>query len=208
MIKVHHLNNSRSQRILWMLEELGVPYEIVHYQRDKETNLAPESLKQVHPLGKSPVLEDGDVKIAESGAIVEYLAETYGKGAWMPKAGTAEALRNKEWLHYSEGSVMLPLLLSLYTRRLGEAAAPLQPRIISEMILHFSYMNAALEGQDWFSGDKIQACDIQMSFPVEAGGGSGLLKDFPNLAAFLTRIEARPAYKRALEKGGPYQLGG
>ncbi len=208
MITVHHLNNSRSQRILWMLEELGLDYEIVHYQRDKETNLAPESLKEVHPLGKSPVLTDGDVKIAESAAIIEYLVDTYGKGAWKPAAGTPEALRYLEWMHYSEGSAMLPLLLGLYVGRLGEAGSPLLPRIMSEMTNNFAYMNSALADQDWFAGDKITACDVQMSFPMEAGQSTGLVKEYPNLVGYLERIQSRPAYKKALEKGGPYQLGG
>ena len=208
MITVHHLNNSRSQRILWMLEELGLDYEIVHYQRDKETNLAPESLKEIHPLGKSPVLTDGDVKIAESAAIIEYLVETYGKGNWKPAAGTPEALQYLEWMHYSEGSAMVPLLLGLYVGRLGEAGAPLLPRIVGEMTNHFSYMNAGLTGQDWFAGNEITACDVQMSFPMEAAQSTGFVKDYPNLVGFLERIQARPAYKRALEKGGPYQLGG
>jgi len=208
MITVHHLNNSRSQRILWMLEELGLDYEIVHYQRDKETNLAPESLKKIHPLGKSPVLTDGDVKIAESAAIIEYLVDTYGKGAWKPAAGTPEALRYLEWMHYSEGSAMLPLLLGLYVGRLGEAGGPLLPRIMGEMTNNFAYMNGALEDQDWFAGNEITACDVQMSFPMEAGQSTGLVKEYPNLVGYLERIQARPAYKRALEKGGPYQLGG
>ncbi|CAJ1411645.1 unnamed protein product [Effrenium voratum] len=191
-----------------MLEELGLDYEIVHYQRDKETNLAPESLKEVHPLGKSPVLTDGDVKIAESAAIIEYLVDTYGKGAWKPAAGTPEALRYLEWMHYSEGSAMLPLLLGLYVGRLGEAGSPLLPRIMSEMTNNFAYMNSALADQDWFAGDKITACDVQMSFPMEAGQSTGLVKEYPNLVGYLERIQSRPAYKKALEKGGPYQLGG
>ena len=208
MITVHHLNNSRSQRILWMLEELGLDYEIAHYQRDAVTSQAPDTLKKIHPLGKSPVLTDGEVKVAESGAIIEYLADTYGKGAWKPKAGTPEALSYLEWMHYSEGSAMLPLLLALYVGRLGDAGAPLMPRIMGEMDNHFSYMNAALEGQDWFAGDKLSACDLQMSFPLEAAQGTGLIANYPNLAGFLDRVQARPAYKKALEKGGPYKLGG
>jgi len=208
MITVHHLNNSRSQRILWMLEELGLDYEIAHYQRDAVTSQAPDTLKEIHPLGKSPVLTDGDVKIAESGAIIEYLADTYGKGAWKPKAGTPEALSYLEWMHYSEGSAMLPLLLALYVGRLGDNGAPLMPRIMGEMDNHFSYMNGALANQDWFAGDKLSACDLQMSFPLEAAQGTGLIANYPNLAAFLGRVQARPAYKKALEKGGPYKLGG
>jgi len=208
MIIVHHLNNSRSQRILWMLEELGLNYEITHYQRDKETNLAPDTLKEIHPLGKSPVLVDGDVTLAESGAIIEYLADTYGADRWKPKAGTPEALRYLEWMHYSEGSAMMPLLLGLYVGRLGDAGAPLLPRIMGETTNHFSYMNEALADQDWFAGDAITACDVQMSFPLEARQGRGLLAEYPNLMGFLERVQARPAYKKALERGGPYKLGG
>ncbi len=208
MITVHHLNNSRSQRILWMLEELGLDYEIIHYQRDKETSLAPDTLKEAHPLGKSPVLVDGEVRLAESGAVIEYLADTYGSDTWKPKTGSPEALRYLEWMHYSEGSAMLPLLLGLYVGRLGDAGAPLLPRIMGEMTNHFAYMNAALADRDWFAGDVMTACDVQMSFPLEAGQGTGLLTDYPGLSGFLARVQARPAYKKALVRGGPYTLGG
>lgn len=207
MIKIHHLNNSRSQRILWFLEELGCEYEIVKYERDGETNLAPDSLKEVHPLGKSPVLEDGDVKIAESGAIVEYLARTYGNGKFSLEPSDADYNAYVEWMHYAEGSLMLPLLLRLYTSRLGEAAAPLGPRIQSEIANHFSYTAQALGDKEFFAGGKLTGADIQMSFPLEAVNASGGLSHFPNLEAYVARIHARPAYQRGLERGGEYAMG-
>ncbi|UTW59574.1 glutathione S-transferase [Kordiimonas sp. SCSIO 12603] len=207
MIKVHHLNNSRSQRILWALEELGLEYEIIQYQRDAETRLAPESLREIHPLGKSPVLEDGDVKIAESGAIIEYLIRTYGGGKFAPAADSAAYNKYVEWMHYAEGSAMLPLLLGLYTSLLGEAAAPLQPRIQSEFANHFGYMAQSLGEQQYFMGDELTGADFMLSFPMEAANSKGALGFFPNLDAYMKRIEAREAYKRALERGGPYKLG-
>jgi len=193
--------------VLWLLEELGVDYQIVPYQRDPATRLAPDSLKKIHPLGKSPVIEDDGLVIAESGAIVDYLARKYGKGKWSPPADTPEFVRYLHWMHYSEGSAMLPLMLNLYTSRLGEAGAPLLPRIFSEIATHFGYMNSELASRDYFVGPAITAADIQMSFPIEAVGARGQLGAFPNLAKFLARIQARPAYQRALQKGGPYELG-
>ena len=153
MLTLHHLNDSRSQRILWLLEELGVPYEIKRYQRDATTRLAPPELNAVHPLGKSPVITDGDVTIAESGAIVDYIIRTYGKGAMMPAPGSADYEAYNEWLHYSEGSAMLPLMLNLYVGRLKEAGAPLHPRIDSEMANHLGYVDGALKGREFFVGD-------------------------------------------------------
>ncbi|MBO6506492.1 MAG: glutathione S-transferase [Kordiimonadaceae bacterium] len=207
MIKVHHLNNSRSQRILWFLEELGVEYEIINYTRDLETNLAPDSLKEVHPLGKSPVIEDGDVKIAESGAATEYLAHTYGNGEFSIAPGEADHWTYVEWLHYAEGSLMLPLLLRLYTSRLGEAGEPLAPRIQSEIANHFTYTAQSLGDKEFFAGGKLTGADIQMSFPLEAMHAQGGLAHWPNLAAYVDRIHARPAYLRALERGGDYAMG-
>jgi len=207
MIKIHHLNNSRSQRILWQLEEMGLDYEIVPYARDLETKLAPESLKDVHPLGKSPVMEDGAVKIAESGAIVEYLIRTYGKGAYAPPADSADYNRYVEWLHYAEGSAMLPLLLMLYVSRLGDAGAPLHPRIQSEIVNHLSYLAQGLGDKTFFMGDDVTGADFQIIFVLEAANVRGGLSHFPNLAAYVERVQARDAYKRALERGGPYQLG-
>ncbi len=207
MIKVHHLNNSRSQRMLWFLEELGCDYEIVHYTRDLETSLAPDSLKEVHPLGKSPVIEDGDVKIAESGAAVEYLARTYGHGKFSLEPGDAEYWNYVEWSHYAEGSLMLPLLLRLYTTRLGDAAEPLAPRIQSEIANHFTYTAQGLGDKEFFAGGKLTGADVQMLFPLEAMHASGGLAHWPNLAAYVDRMHARPAYQRALEKGGDYSMG-
>lgn len=221
MLTVHHLNNSRSQRVLWLLEELGVPYEIRHYQRDARTMLAPSALKKVHPLGKSPVITDGDVTLAESGAIIEYLVERYGQGRLAPKAGTPERLRYTYWLHYAEGSAMPWLVMKLVFLRLKVAPMPffVKPfaRIIADQTLrgfvepqirtHVGYLEQELARGTWFVGEEFTAADIQMSFPIEAAAArGGLGTEFPRLQAFLERIHARPAYQRALEKGGPYAL--
>ncbi|MGZ6037394.1 MAG: glutathione S-transferase family protein [Phenylobacterium sp.] len=206
MLVVHHLNNSRSQRILWLLEELGTPYEIKFYQRDATTNLAPPELVAVNPLGKSPVITDGEVTIAESGAIVDYIQRKYGGGKLGAPASEVAGEKYREWLHYAEGSAMLPLMLNLYVRRLGEAGAPLHPRIQSEMDNHLGYVNAALEGRDWLMGD-FTAADVQMSFVGEVGRAMGQMDKHPNIKAWVERFQARPAYVRALEKGGAYNLG-
>ncbi len=160
MLKVHHLNNSRSQRILWLLEEMGTPYEIVKYQRMQPVPLAPPELKAVHPLGKSPVIEDGDVKIAESGAIVEYLIEKYGKGKFKPAEGSPDHWKYIEWMHFAEGSAMLPLLMALYTGMLGDAAMMLKPRVDSEIANHLSYMEEAIKGREFFVGNELTGADI------------------------------------------------
>jgi glutathione S-transferase len=207
MIIVHHLNNSRSQRILWLLEELGTPYEIKSYQRDKVTNLAPPELKAIHPLGKSPVITDGGLVLAESGAIIEYVARKYGKGRLVPDESLPEYVTYLHWLHFAEGSAMLPLMLALYTGRLGAAAAPLAPRIDSEIENHLSYMDAALEKSETFVPSGFSAADVQLTFVLEAAFSLGRLKDHPNLLAYLKRMQARPAYQRAVERGGPYALG-
>ena len=221
MIVVHHLENSRSQRVLWFLEELGVPYEVKRYARNPETMLAPPELKAVHPLGKSPVITDDGVTVAESGAIMEYLADRYGAGKWMPPAGTPERLRCTYWLHYAEGSAMPPLLLKLVFDRVETGPMPFFVRPIARAIagkvksafiepqltLHFGYMESELDKSTWFAGNEITAADVQMSFPVEAGAARGRLgTTHPRLTAFLERIHARPAYQRALAKGGPYEL--
>lgn len=208
MLKVHHLNNSRSQRILWLLEELGVPYEIVHYQRMSPVPLAPPELRAVHPLGKSPVITDGAHTIAESGAIVEYILDRYGNGRLRPDPKSDEHVKYIEWMHYAEGSAMLPLMLHLYTGLLGEAAAPLRPRIDSEIANHLSYISEALKDRAYLVGQELTGADIQVAFVLEAADASGLLKDYPALKAWLDRLQARPAYRRAVEKGGPYDLGG
>lgn len=204
MIEVHHLNNSRSQRVLWLLEELELPYEIVRYQRDPQTQLAPESLKKIHPLGKSPILKDGETVVIESGAILEYLVRKYGKGRLAPSESSPDFVRYLQLLHYAEGSAMLPVMLRLYMARLGEAGAPLAPRIASEIETHMSWLDAELAGREWFVGNALTAADIHLSFVIQATRLLYGLDHFPNLAAFLERIQARPAYKRSLERGGPY----
>jgi glutathione S-transferase len=206
MLTLHHLNDSRSQRILWLLEELGLPHDIKHYQRDATTRLAPPELKAVHPLGKSPVITDGDITIAESGAIVDYISRHYGKGEMMPALGSRDYEAYNEWLHYSEGSAMLPLLLHLYVSRLKEAGAPLHPRIDSEMTNHLGYVDAALKGREFFVGTALTGADIQMSFVGEMAKVFNRLAPFPNLAAWLSRMHARPAFQRSIEKGGAYRF--
>jgi glutathione S-transferase len=210
MLTLHHLNDSRSQRILWLLEELGLPYEMKRYQRHAETRLAPPELKQVHPLGKSPVITDGDVRIAESGAIVDYVIRRYGqekgKLAMMPATGSAEYEAYYEWLHYSEGSAMLPLMLNLYVSRLKEAGAPLHPRIDSEISNHLGFIEGELKGREFFVGASLTGADIQMSFVGEVAKSFDRLGPYPNLAAWLSRMHARPAFQRSVEKGGAYRL--
>ena len=204
MLKVHHLNNSRSQRILWLLEELGTPYEIVKYQRLSPMPLAPPELKEIHPLGKSPVITDGDKTIAESGAIVEYVIDRYGSGRLKPEHGTDDYWKYVEWMHYAEGSAMLPLLLALYAGLLGDGAALLRPRIDGEIANNLSYMEAALAGRHFFVGNDLTGADIQLLFVLEAAGSR--LEPYPALVAYRDRMHARPAYKRGIDKGGPYQL--
>lgn len=203
-LKVHHLNNSRSQRILWLLEELGAEYEIVHHQRDPITSLAPPELLAVHPLGKSPVLEDDGQMIYESAAIVEYLCERHGGSHLVPKRGTDDHIRYLEWLHFAEGSAMLPFLLRLYTGRLGDAAAPLKPRIDEQLESHFRYMEERLLPSGFFVGEGLTGADIMLSFPAEAAVKSGLAADKPKLTRYVAAIHARPTYQSALTKGGPY----
>nr|MEA2797808.1 glutathione S-transferase [Phenylobacterium sp.] len=207
MLVVHHLNDSRSQRILWLLEELDQPYEIKHYQRDATTRLAPPELKSVHPLGKSPVITDGGETIAESGAVVDYIVRKYGGGRLTPAAGSDDFEKHNEWLHYAEGSAMLPLMLNMYVMRLGEAGAPLHPRIADEMANHLGYVNQSLEGRDWLMGKDLTGADIQMSFVGEVSGAFGQFDRYPNIKAWVDRFQARPAYAAALQKGGPYNLG-
>jgi len=207
MITVHHLNESRSQRILWLLEELELPYEIAFYQRDPVTRLAPPALKAVHPLGKSPVVTDEHGTFIESGAIIDHICRTDGAGKLMPAPGSADYPRWTEWMHYAEGSAMLPLLLRLYTGRLGEAAAPLAPRIDSEIADHLGYVEAALAGRDWLLGD-FSSADVQMSFVGEIAGAFGQRANHPNIDAWVKRFQARDAYKRALTRGGPYSFAG
>jgi glutathione S-transferase len=204
MITVHHLNDSRSQRVLWLLEELGTPYEIRPYARNATTRLAPPELAAVHPLGKSPVIEDDGLTVIESGAIVDYIIRRHGGGRLQPAAGSREYEVYNQWLHYAEGSGMLPLMLRLYTGRLGDAAAPLMPRIDSELANHLGYVNRSLEGRDYLLGSELTGADIQMSFVGEAA--RDLRAQYPAMDAWVRRLQARPAYRRALERGGPYAL--
>ena len=206
MLTLHHLNDSRSQRVLWLLEELAVPYDIKRYQRNPETRLAPPELKTVHPLGKSPVITDGDIRLAESGAIVDYVIRRYGKGEMMSAVGSADYEPYNEWLHYAEGSAMLPLLLNLYVSRLKEAGAPLHPRIDSEMANHLGYVDGALRGREFFVGEALTGADIQMSFVGEMAKVFNKLGPYPNLSAWLSRMHARPAFQRSIGKGGAYRF--
>ena len=221
MITVHHLNNSRSQRVLWLLEELGLPYEVKRYERDAKTMQAPPALREVHPLGKSPVVTDGGLTLAESGAIIEYLVERHGGGQLAPAPGTPARLRYTYWLHYAEGSAMSPLLLKLVFDRIESGPMPFFVKplaraiagrakssfIVPQITRHLDYMESELEKFRWFAGDEFSAADIQMSFPLEvAVKRAGLGPSRPRLMDFLGRIHARPAYQRALERGGKYDL--
>jgi glutathione S-transferase len=207
MLTVHHLNNSRSQRVLWLLEELELGYTIKSYQRDAETNLAPPELQAVHPLGKSPVLTDDTNTVIESGAIIDYILRMHGDGRFYPKPGTPAHEQYLQWLHYAEGSAMLPLMLRMYTGRLPDGGEALQPRINDELNRHLGYVNAALEGVDWLVDNSFSGADMQISFVAELAPLLHTLDGLPNLAAFRERCHARPAYVRALEKGGEYAFG-
>ncbi|MGY8809539.1 MAG: glutathione S-transferase [Pseudomonadales bacterium] len=221
MIVVHHLNNSRSQRILWLLEELGLEYEVKRYERDPKTMLAPPELKAIHPLGKSPVITDGELTLAESGAIIEYLVDKYGQGRLAPAAGSVERLRFTYWLHYAEGSAMSPLLLKLVFNKVESSPMPFFVKpfakgiarkvkgsfVEPQIVQHLDYLNGELAATGWFAGDEFSAADVQMSFPLEAAAARGGLDGkWPNLMAFLQRIHERPAYKKALERGGEYDI--
>ncbi|MCC5066874.1 glutathione S-transferase [Xanthomonas campestris] len=225
MLTVHHLNNSRSQRVLWLLEELALPYQIVRHERDPKTMLAPSALRAIHPLGKSPVVVDGGLTIAESGAILEYLTERYDtECALSPSARPAESperLQFRYWMHYAEGSAMPPLLMTLIFGRIRSAPMPFFAKPIARAIvdkamsgfvgpqlkLHMDWMEQSLSGSGWFAGERFTAADIQMSFPVQAAAArGGGLEAYPKLRSFIERIEARPAYQAALKKGGPFEL--
>jgi glutathione S-transferase len=204
MIIVHHLENSRSQRVLWLLEELGLPYEVVRYERDPKTMLAPPSLKKVHPLGKSPVIEDEGRVIAETGAIVEYLIEK-AEGRLGPPANRDSVLLYRQFLHYAEGSMMPPLLALLVVNRLGLLGRPAKKPLLGMLKVHFDWLESELGSRDWFAGEEFTAADVMMSFPLEASRQrAGLDADYPNLSDWLERIHARPAYAAALKSGGPY----
>jgi glutathione S-transferase len=221
VIVVHHLNNSRSQRVLWLLEELGLEYEVKRYERDRNSMLAPPELRKVHPLGKSPVISDGVLTLAESGAIVEYLVARHGGGRLAPPATSPDWPRYLYWLHYAEGSVMPPMLIKLVFDRIEKSPMPFFVRPIARGIAgkvrtsfieprlndHLNFMEGELGKSVWFTGDEFTAADIQMSFPLElAIARAGLNARRPKLMAFLERIHARPAYKKALERGGKYEL--
>ena len=220
MLTVHHLNNSRSQRVLWLLEELGVPYEIKHYQRAADMQ-APKELRAVHSLGKSPVITDNGNTVAESGAIIEYIVETYGNGRLIPPPKTAERLRYTYWLHYAEGSAMSPLLMKLIflmlPRRAPVLMRPVMKAISKQLMAnivdprlnqHMAYWEQELGKAEWFCGNEFTAADVQMSFPLEAASARGGLEiGHPKCMAFLEKIHARPAYHRALVRGGPYSIG-
>ncbi|MFG3693011.1 glutathione S-transferase [Stutzerimonas stutzeri] len=222
MLTLHHLDHSRSQRVLWLLEELELPYEIKLYTRDRQTMLGPAELKKVHPLGKSPVITDGELTLAESAAILEYLLDRYGSGRLAPPAGSSEYLRFRYWMHYAEGSAMPPLLLKLVFDRVANGPMPFFVRPVARAIangankafigpqlkLHLDYMESELGKSLWFAGDEFSAADIQMSFPLEAAQSrAGLEASRPRLSAFLQRIRERPAYQRAIARGGPVMPG-
>ena len=219
MITVHHLENSRSQRVLWLLEELQLPYKVQRYARDGKTMLAPPELKEVHPLGKSPVITDGKTVVAETGAIIEYLLDKAGSSPLRPQPGTPEFLRYRYWLHFAEGSAMPPLVMKLVFDRIATApmpffAKPIAKAIVKKVMTSFitpnlesqlDFMEAELAQRDWFAGADFTAADVMMSFPLEASAQrAGLNAGRPRLHAVLRHMQARPAYRRALEKGGPY----
>ncbi|MFG6459132.1 glutathione S-transferase family protein [Roseateles sp. BYS96W] len=220
MITVHHLNNSRSQRVLWLLEELGLPYEIKHYQRDAKTSLAPPELRQVHPLGKSPVITDGGLTVAESGAILEYLVDKYGQGRLKP-TDEQSLLHYRYFMHFAEGSAMPPLVMKLIFNKIKRAPMPFLVKPIAKGIAdkvlggfvqpnidaQLKFLEAELTARPWFAGAEMSAADVQMSFPLEAAAArGGSLDGYPKIKAFLERIHALPAYRKALERGGPYDL--
>ena len=220
MITLHHLNNSRSQRVLWLLEELGLEYDIQRYERDQDLR-APKSLRQIHPLGKSPIIEDGDLRLIESGAIIEFLADKYASGTLAPAIGSDDRLRYITWLHFAEGSAMPPLTLKLVFDKMETSPAPFVVRpilkgiagkvkasfVMPEVRSILDYLEDELKKSDWFVGDRFTAADIQMSFPIEvAAARGGLNKKWPKLMAYLDRIHARPAYQKALEVGGSYEI--
>ena len=206
MIIVHHLNDSRSQRILWLLEELQLPYEIRKYQRDAKTRLAPPELKAVHPLGKSPVIVDDGRVVVESGAIVDYVIRHHGGGRLQPDPASPAYDDYVQWLHFAEGSAMLPLLLKLYTNRLGEAAAPLHPRITSQIADHLAYIDQRLDGRDYLLGNELTGADLQLGFVGEFGRALTDLSPYPHLEGWVQRFESRPAFKAAIDRGGTYAL--
>jgi len=209
MIVIHHLNNSRSQRVLWLLEELGLEYRIENYRRDPKTNLAPPELRAIHPLGKSPVMQDGDLILPESGAIIEYLVERYGKGRFKPKVGTPEHVRYLYWLHFAEGTIMLHLVSRLYLTRVGDAAKAMQDRVEVMINNELDLVEAELHKSLHLAGEEFTAADVQMVFPLEFAAHAGLASErHVKLREYLRHVQARPAYRRAIETGGPYAFDG
>jgi glutathione S-transferase len=219
MVVVHHLNNSRSQRVLWALEELGVPYEVKQYQRDLKTNLAPASLKKIHPLGKSPVITDGDITVAESGAIIEYLAQNYGEGNFIPETKTEAHRQYLYWLHFAEGTMMQQLLLKLILEKTVQKSPPFFVKYIAKAIMkkvmvgyvgpnitaNLALVESHLTDNEWFAGEKLSGADIQMSFPLEAWAARKTVsQDYPNTIAYVKRFQARAGYQKALKSGGTY----
>lgn len=205
MIVIHHLNNSRSQRVSWLLEELGVPYEFEHHRRDGKTNLAPPELRAIHPLGKSPVIQDGDLTLAESGAIIEYLAERYGGGRLVPQRGSKEHVRYLYWMHFAEGTIMLHMVARLYLIRVGEAAAAMRARVEGMISDELDLVEAELGRSAYLAGPEFSAADVQMVFPLEFAAYAGLFNErHVKLRDYLARMQARPAYRHAVEKGGAY----
>ena len=203
-IIVHHLNNSRSQRVLWLLEELGADYEIVPYQRDAQTNLAPVELQQAHPLGKSPVIEENGRVVAESGAIIEFLCARHGGQDWLPDRDSTEWIDHLEWMQFAESSFFVPVMLKIYADRLGKSAAPLLPRINEQLEKHISFAERGISDELHFVGFHWSAADVMMSFPAEIAIMQGYGKKAPKLDHFVKEIHARPAWQRARERGGPY----
>jgi glutathione S-transferase len=206
MITIHHLDDSRSQRILWLLEELGQPYEITQHKRDPETRLAPTALKAVHPLGKSPVIEDEDRVVAESGAIIDYILRRYGNGRLQPAASDPCYDNYVHWMHYAEGSGMPAFIIRINVARVGDSAAPMLPRLDAEIALQLSYINDALEGRRYILGDELTAADIQLSFVGELAAGRFGIVQYPNVEAWVKRFQTRPAYQAALARGGAYSF--
>lgn len=218
MLTLHHLENSRSQRIIWLLEELGVGYQLKHYERDAKTNLAPDALKRVHPLGKSPMLQDGELVLPETGAIIEYLLVNYPQDGMRPEPGNPGWQHYTYWMHAAEGSIMALLVMKLLFTKITEPPVPFLIRPISKAISkqvndsyilpslqpHIEYIEQHLGEHQWFAGEQFTGADIMMSFPIEAAGSRMKLDGYPNIQAFLKRIHARPAYQAALEQGGPY----
>ncbi len=209
MIVIHHLNNSRSQRILWLLEELGIAYRLEKYSRDPKTNLAPPELRAIHPLGKSPVMQDGELILPESGAIIEYLLERYGEGRFAPRLGTPERVRYLYWMHFAEGTMMLHLVSRLYLTRLGEAAKTMQGRVEVMISNELELVENELGRSSHIAGEEFSAADIQMGFPLEFAAFAGLVSDqHTKLRNYLARMQERPAYRRAIETGGAYAFDG